>query len=249
MIKYLLLALLLLAYTQKISATDAANSAFASALQLQKDKQYTQAIAAYESILASGQSSAQLHNNLALAYAEEGKIGKAVLHAELALILQPSLEDASQNLKALRQRIKGKPAQTQTEASRSAFSSFAGLVSPTVWAILMLLSSAAAAFALFSFAGKTRMRAVLAASIFFGLFAFFAWASAQKAARGVLMQPEIALREEANLAAKETHKIYEGTTFTILKTEGEWLQVYLNDGAIGWLPRVTSYELRMTNDE
>ena len=241
-VKYILFALLLALSTANtvLYATDA-GVLFAEALSHQQQARHAQAIEIYERLIASGKISSQLHQNLAVAYAETQQIGKAVLHAERACRLEPRNEDAAANWRSLHARVKNAPA---INASSGVWA-FIGLLSPNGWCVAALAASLLLAVMIFL---KVQMRRrYVGASASIALCLFMAWAYSQESPRAVLLQPEISLRAEAGLQAKETHKIYEGTSFDILQTEGEWWQVRLSDGSIGWLPQNTAE--RVTSDE
>lgn len=234
-VKYILFALLLALSTAHTAlyATDA-GVLFAEALSLQQQTRHAQAIDIYERLLASGKISAQLHQNLSVAYAETQQIGKAVLHAERAAALEPRDEDIAVNWRSLYARVKNAPA----IGAPSGLWAFVGLLSPNGWCIAALAASLLLAVLIFL---KVQMRRrYVGASASIALCLFMAWANSQESPRAVLLQPEISLRAEVGLQAKETHKIYEGTSFDIVQTEGEWWQVRLSDGSIGWLPQNTA---------
>jgi len=66
---------------------------------------YEAAIALYEEVLASGQHSADLYYNLGNAYYKAGLKGKAVLHYERALLLDPGSTEARENLTFVQAQI------------------------------------------------------------------------------------------------------------------------------------------------
>lgn len=101
--------IILLVFLGAISATsvlalnkDAALSKFLSGNLLYKDGDFKEAIAEYESILASGKASGSVHFNLANAYYRLKQTGKSVLHYERAKQFIPRDSDVKFNVDYLR---------------------------------------------------------------------------------------------------------------------------------------------------
>ncbi len=75
-----------------------ANSSFDAGLQAYNQEKWSDAIAQWESITSSGQTSAELEFNLGNAYFRQGSIERSILHYERALKLNPNDEDSRKNL-------------------------------------------------------------------------------------------------------------------------------------------------------
>lgn len=76
-----------------------------AAIAAYQQANYEAAIALYEEVLASGQHSADLYYNLGNAYFKAGLKGKAVLHYERALLLDPGSTEARDNLTFVQAQI------------------------------------------------------------------------------------------------------------------------------------------------
>ena len=76
-----------------------AQSAFEKGNDLYKKEHYEQAAAMYESILKSGQESAELYFNLGNAYYKLHKVAPAIYNYEKALLLNPADSEIQTNLK------------------------------------------------------------------------------------------------------------------------------------------------------
>ena len=75
------------------------------AIAAYQEANYEAAIALYEEVLASGQHSGTLYYNLGNAYYKAGLKGKAVLHYERALLLDPGNAEARDNLAFVQAQI------------------------------------------------------------------------------------------------------------------------------------------------
>lgn len=83
------------------------NVAFDRANRLYEQGQYTNAIAAYERLLASGRVSAALYFNLGNACFKAGQVGRAIFHYRLAQRLAPRDPDILANLQFARGSVPG----------------------------------------------------------------------------------------------------------------------------------------------
>jgi tetratricopeptide (TPR) repeat protein len=235
--RFLFICLTVLPFQNNLWA--GAGEDFAKALELHQAKKYSEAIALYDSVLSQGVGSAELHNNLGLAYLDNKNIGKAVLHFEKALYLSPGHEAATHNLLAAQNQVIELPKSLASSAIASVWLSLAGIFSANIWAILSLLLVAVASWALYAMSGRA-LWITLGATGFLLLFTliFGAIQSHQlsDSKKVVLMKAKVGLRQEANVQAQEVDFIYEGTTCTIIAEEGEWLRVQLANGLVGWIP-------------
>jgi len=77
---------------------DEASTLFQQAGQFYQAGNYAGAAVAYEKILANGVENWQVHYNLGNAYFKQRQLGKAILHYEKALALNPESEDIRFNL-------------------------------------------------------------------------------------------------------------------------------------------------------
>lgn len=103
--RILVIALTLVCAAGMWSATASAQSSdelFTQGNEAYKNKQYDQAIARYNDLLARGVTSANIYFNLGNAYFKAGDLGHAVLYYMRAKKLDPGDEDISSNLEFAR---------------------------------------------------------------------------------------------------------------------------------------------------
>ena len=112
---------------------------FAAALALQRAGDVAAAVAAYETLLAGGMPSAQVHNNLGLLYQQQNRFADAEREYQSAMAIDPRHSKAQNNLGVVRMR------QARLEEAAAAFRGARGL-DPTnldAWVNLALALQAA----------------------------------------------------------------------------------------------------------
>ena len=77
---------------------------FAAALALQRAGDVVAAVAAYETLLAGGMPSAQVHNNLGLLYQQQNRFADAAQEYQSAMAIDPRHSKAKNNLGVVRMR-------------------------------------------------------------------------------------------------------------------------------------------------
>jgi tetratricopeptide (TPR) repeat protein len=94
---------------------------FAAALALQRAGDVAAAVAAYETLLAGGVPSAQVHNNLGLLYQQQNRFADAEREYQSAMAIDPRHSKAQNNLGVVRMR------QARHEEAAAAFRGARGL--------------------------------------------------------------------------------------------------------------------------
>jgi len=208
---------------------------------------FAAAVEAYEAVLESGYRSAGLEYNLANAYFKNGSLGRAILHWERALELAPGDEDIQANLDLARSLTVDAVEPLQRFWLFSVVSWWIGLL-PAGWfrglvsigwisvsagVVLIILSRAVWA----PTAGRSL---IVVGSLLLLLFA----------PAMLVRETGIGLPEEAVVLADAVQvrsapsaeddltlfEIHEGTKVRIDQRTGEWLEVVLEDGKVGWVP-------------
>ena len=224
---------------------------FSQANELYKQKKYTEAVNLYEGILQAEMHSAELHFNLGNSYYQNKQLGKAILHYEKALFLDPGDEDIQYNLVlAQEQRI------DEIEVLPPFFlanwwQNMRQAASSTIWGIigLLLLFAGAGGF-VFYLIGNSRKHkklgfiggivAMLICILPFSL-AYSRAKIEMKSGTAIILQKQIDLKSGPDEASTTLNQLHEGTKVILLDDIGEWHQVRLVNGEIGWLTN-TSFE-------
>ena len=184
---------------------------------------YAKAIELYEGILKSNGESAAVYYNLGNTYYKAGKIAPAILNYERCLLLDPGDSDARFNLQMARQKTIDKIEPVGDFFLVKWFKSVENLGSADSWA-------------------KTGIVCFL---LFIGcliLFFFSRWVRLKKIGfyLGVLFiivfAPTVTVKSSPDASGTDLFVLHEGTNVTVKSTLGEWSEIELEDGNVGWMP-------------
>jgi len=214
---------------------------FLAAGQAYATGQWSTAISLYEGVMASAGFSAPLCNNLASSYAQNGQIGKAVLHYERARLLAPGDAGIRHNLQRLRQE-KG-----LEQGDIPLMQQAAGLLGLNQWTLLA--ASLVAALALFHLATmrlpvSTRLSRVLTSGglLLLCLCSVAMLIQYRNWQRAVLSFADTPLLISPFAGAKDTAVLQEGSLIHVLKTHDQYALIRDEQGQKkGWVP-IASFE-------
>lgn len=207
---------------------------------------YQGAIDEYKKILATGNTSARLHYNLANAYYKVGQIGHAVLNYRRADLLDPSDRDINYNLEIAQTQVRDKIAEVPVFFLLRYVSALRSSLSSNAWAqfALAMFALAAIMVVVFLLARPTAVRKAGFITAIAALVLFVASLSFSLAQRrvivlqneAVVMSGAVAVKSSPDRESKDIFILHEGTPLTILNTLGEWSEVMIADGNKGWMP-------------
>ena len=216
--------------------------------QLYAEKQYAAAAEAYAAMFQYGESAA-LYYNYANALYKSNQIGLAILNYERALRLEPMNEDIKFNLEFVNKMKTDKIEPIERFFLTEWFDSLARLFTSNQWAytsiisfILMLLL-----VLLYLFGKKVGLRkTAFFSALFLLLFSVFTMANAFKIKSlvednpaAIVLSGSVSVKSSPDDSGTEVFVIHEGTKVNVLSTLGEWSEVRLADGNIGWLQTST----------
>lgn len=212
---------------------------------------YKQSIALLEKIvqqnLQQNQESAEVYYNLGNAYFRNGQNTLAILNYERALIVNPSDKDIRHNLRFARKRTvdgagaSGNALLSDTRNSvQDLFSAFGwGILAISMFVITLIV------FGLYLFGKKLWLRKIAFYSVFFTLsitivaniFAFSQKNARQHRTTGIIMSQVAEVKPSPDDNSKSLFQLHEGTKVKIKDSDGNWYQVELTNGNLGWLPK------------
>ena len=214
---------------------------------LYQEEDFRGAIEAYEAVLSSGFESAALHYNLGNAHFRAGELGRAILEWERALVLAPGDPDALANLALARSLT----ADTVDPLPRFWLLEVVswwidlvprGLLLAIVGAAWLALAGVAVLRILARGEDARRWGERLAIAsglvvLVLGANLLIREAGLGRAERGVILAEVVPARsapaEEDDLTLFEVH---EGTRVRIDQRAGDWAEIVLDDGKVGWVP-------------
>ena len=231
-----------------VSARDTTQEAFfREGNRLYREGDFAGAVASYGSAVEGGFESSPLHYNLGNAHFRLGEFGAAVLHYERALRLDPGNDDIRANLDLVNQRLQDRIEPLPRFWLLAAFDWWMaliprGMLEALVSACYLLLGAAVVLIVLGrpkGWGGGLRRFAYAAvvATVLLGATLLVREAGMGRPEEGILMVAEAkvlsAPSEDAGLTLFTLH---EGIKVRIDRRTGEWAEVVLADGKVGWLP-------------
>ena len=222
-------------------------SLFAEGNRLYQEGDFAGAAASYGAIVENGFESAEVYYNLGNANFRLGETGRAVLNYRRAARLDPGNDDIRANLALVNQRLRDRIEPLPRFWLLSAFDWWMGLIPGgalrgLVAACYVLLGASVVLLVLRRPEGWRRSLrrfawCASAATIILGATLIVRETGLGRPEEAVVMVGEArvlsAPSEEGGLTVFTLH---EGTTVRIDRRAGEWAEIVLADGKVGWLP-------------
>ncbi len=217
---------------------DEANAAYTA-------KDYSKAEILYDSLFQYGESP-ELYYNYANALYKNGHIAQSILNYERALRINPSYEDAKVNLEFLGTQITDKIVPIEVFFAKQWLISLGNMFSSNTWAylsitffVIMLIT-----LLIYLFSRKRMMRKIAFFTTLVMLTLFivsisYSFTSKQKyedREYAIIMSGSTSVKSSPDESGTELFVLHEGTKVKILSILGEWSEVKIADGNIGWMP-------------
>jgi tetratricopeptide (TPR) repeat protein len=242
--RYPALLLLLAAAAFAKPDLDAATAAFRAGNSAYERGDFAGAAESYARAEAEGAADARLYYNHANALFRQNRLGASVLYYEKARKLAPTDADVLHNLEFARARVADKipeaPANFLTRVLWGAHASYSPRAG--IWIAFALFAAGFLSLAAgLSLPPLARVTTVVAAVGLFAALLLFSPSLAYKlrqqssAVRAVVLQPVAELHSGPGDSYELLFRAHEGTVFTIVSREGEWLAVKLPDGRGGYV--------------
>jgi tetratricopeptide (TPR) repeat protein len=220
---------------------------FAQANQEYSEGHFQEAIKSYESLVASGQWSANLFYDLGNARFRVGDFGQAILNYQRTLALDPHHPEAAANLAFVRDEARA------LELKRNALERYIETGTPTQYSIaasIALWSALLLAARLFF---SRRRSTVLVLLTIFSIVLFagavFALYSLETGSRGealaIVTGKEIVARVATADNASSVLALPPGSEIKVLSQRGDWLYAGLPNDLRGWIPTTGAQRVRL----
>ena len=207
---------------------------------------YTQAIELYESVLKSYGESAMVYYNLGNVYYKAGKVAPAILNYERALLLNPGDSDTRFNLQVARQKTVDKIEPIGEFFLTRWIGTVEDVYSADGWAkwgvasLLLFIGC----LLLFFFSKWIRLKKIgffagicfLLISLVANLFADSQQDKLLHRADAIVFASTVTVKSSPDASGTDLFILHEGTKVTIKSTLGEWSEIQLEDGNVGWMP-------------
>jgi len=236
----ILLAVNCSAIAQPSDAFVRANEAYAAG-------DFEEAIELYDSIVQQGQFSAALFYNLGNAWYRTGDHGKAILHYQRALALEPAHPEALANLRLVRDKARA------LELRKNRMERAVERGTATQWTMVAAAGFWTAAFALAFWLMSLRRTAGVLTTVVLALLVAAAAGAAlyvrETGSHGRDLAVVTAKETQARLATADSAGtvlvLPAGSEIKVLSTRGDWLYAQLPNDQRGWIPAGGAERVRL----
>ena len=171
---------------------------------------YGKAIELYEGLLKTHGESAEIYYNLGNAYYKENKITPAILNYERALLLDPGDGDIRFNLQLARQKSVDKIEPVGDFFLHRWFDKVQNMGAADSWAQIGIVC-----FNIF--AGNQKDELVNRKS-------------------AIVFAPTVTVKSSPDASGTDLFILHEGTKVSIKSKLGDWNEIEMEDGNVGWMP-------------
>jgi len=209
------------------------------------NNEYELAIEKYQAVLDSDYESAQLHYNLGNAYFKSHKLTMALVCYERAYLLDPTDEEISHNLNMARKYVVDEIDVLPELQLKIWFKRFAGILSSDSWAHFSISAFILALLLLlfYLFSKRLMIRKITFWIAVFSLFisiSCYTLAYQQKKLVydhnfAIISSPSVTIKSSPDESGTELFQLHEGTKVVIIDQLGDWREIKLSDGNVGWL--------------
>lgn len=246
---YKLLFIILLTFTgiQTKAVNPEISALLNQANQAYINEEYSFAVELYEEVLSAGVGSATLYYNLGNAYFKDNQIGRAILNYERALRLRPFDGNVKYNLEIARSRTVDRIEPLPVIFYIRWWNGFVYAMSVDNWArtgiafVLVMLS----ALLVYFFSATARIKKIgfltATACLILAALSFTAaqdqYTHLNKKTEAVVNVQRLTAKSAPGDASPDLFVIHEGTRVSITDELGEWVEIRLANGNVGWLKR------------
>lgn len=229
-----------------LHAGSQSDSLYTTAGEAYTEGLFEQALLDYQAILDSGRESADLYYNMGNAAFRSNKLGYAVLYYKKALKIDPSHEEAGKNLEYVSHYREDQLEQVPELFIRTWIRAVYQLFSLHTWSYLALVFFALilAGSLTYVFSGRLGLKKT---GFFTGLIALLFFALSLTAAiqrneeirnpsGAVIVSPSVVVKSSPSATGTDLFILHEGTEVRLNDQVGQWTEVRISDGRVGWIP-------------
>jgi tetratricopeptide (TPR) repeat protein len=207
---------------------------------------YVEAIQGYESLLGAGFFSFEVHYNLGNTYYKSGELARAILNFERAAKINPRDKDLKHNLEVAYLKQQDKELDSiPLNIFASSWRAVIKICSARSWARWAIIFAwiCVIGFGLYWFANTLSLRRIGFFSFLIGLLlALSSWGlgASRKAFDGkqrfvIIMAPSSIIKSAPAESSTNLYILREGFKLRITDQAGDWMEVTLADGNVGWV--------------
>jgi tetratricopeptide (TPR) repeat protein len=243
---FVVLFIIISAFAQSFAEDFNSKSIFEHANQLHINKDYTSAIEEYRRLLDNGFESADIYYNLANSYYRLRKTADVIYYYEKARKLNPEDGDIEFNLNVANLRVVDKFKVVPKFFLTEWYENLVNMFSSDSWALWSVITIWLAMLFLvgFLFVWNLRLKKTLFATallmiIIFVSSLFFTFDRlGRENARNeaIIFSPSVYVKSSPDDKSTDLFILHEGTKVKIKDKIGDWLEITLPNGNVGWMP-------------
>jgi tetratricopeptide (TPR) repeat protein len=241
--KKILISLLMLFIAVNVIFAESEN--FTRANKLYAKKQYSEAAWLYETIIKNEGVAPELYYNLGNAYFKSNELAKAILNYERALRIAPGYEDARFNLEFANQKVIDNIVMTDTFFLKKWIISLMKIQTSNGWfyTAVILFVLTLIAFLIFVFGSTKVLRKTFFYTGFVSLIisiASITFSGIRKKQmvnhrEAIIMSGVIVIKGAPDKSGTDLFQLHEGSKIVVISTLGNWYEVKLGNGNVGWV--------------
>jgi tetratricopeptide (TPR) repeat protein len=206
---------------------------------------YDKAAAYYEQVLQGGFESPEVYYNLGNAYFKQNKIPEAILNFERAALIAPYDEDINYNLNLVRSYVTDDIEELPEFFLNSWFNMIRSFMSTNGWALTSLILFVLFMTLVFAYLFSRKVL-IKKFTFWFGILCFiisiisFVFSYQQKKSitdhnYAIIFNPTVTVKSSPDDISTDLFILHEGTKVKLDDTIGDWIEIQIADGSIGWI--------------
>ncbi len=237
--------LLMIVMVLTVQVSSFADNRMVEANALNGNGEYDKAIERYNEILNTGVESSELYFNLGYAYYKSGELSRAIINFERAKLLSPNDPDINYNLELSYSQTVDKIEKVGKVFFLRWIDSIESKGNSDFWTYLFLISFAfTLGCAGLYFFGQYMILRKIGFFVGIGLFILSGvslyFASNQKSKLihrdyAIVFSSVVTVTSSPDERGTELVVLHEGTKVRVVSKLGEWCEIELSDGNVGWL--------------
>jgi hypothetical protein len=237
-----------------ISQTFWAQTAFDNGNSLYQKGNYQEAITVYESVVKSGQQSAELYFNLGNCYYKLNKVAPAIFNFEKALLLNPNDAEIQNNLSFAQKMTIDEVVEVPKVGFSKIIRDFTSSFHYDTWAWIAIVFSVLflMCFVGYYFSNTTTLKRIFFTALLFvllftilSIFAGFFEKNQSNNDRPAIVFADItSVKSEPKSTAQDAFVLHAGTKVFVLESLNNYKKIQLLDLKQGWIEKSAIKELK-----
>ena len=214
---------------------------------------YEEALQGYQQVVDAGYASPELYYNLGNTWFKMDQFPRAILWYERARRLDPANEDITYNLNVANSRIADKIDPLPVLFYTRWYRGIVGLFPLKAWAIMTVISFSLMLTGVLVYFVSRRVSfrktgfwgamVFLAFAILTFLFSQSAWQTQMNRHEAIIFDPTVTVKSSPDESSVDLFVIHEGTKVELLDQIGEWEEIRIANGSVGWIPSEAMKEI------